>query len=158
MQDVCGLQCPQTVEAPGDGTSYVPCLLVLCCVDALFLFLALCKLNHLLKLTTIQSFIGFGVALIVAMAVSFVVGTLTIYLVKGSVDNFFVAGRSMPLFMVAFTIGAQSLDSNALLGNVDLSYRLSFWDGTKPKDKVVSFILHSMIFTNGSCCFFRCVA
>jgi hypothetical protein len=132
---------------------------VLCCVDVLFLFLALCKgvldkLNHLLKLTTLQSSLGYGVALIVAMAVSFVVGTLTLYLVKGSVDNFFVAGRSMPLFMVAFTIGAQSLDSNALLGNVDLSYRLSFWDGTNPKDKPVSSILRLMIFTNGSCCFF----
>jgi hypothetical protein len=69
-----------------------------------------------------------------------VVGTLTLFLVKGSVDNFFVAGRSMPLTMVAFTIGAQSLDSNALLGNVDLSYRLSFWDGTKRKDKAVSVL------------------
>jgi hypothetical protein len=32
MQDVCGLQCPQTVEAPGDGTSFVPCRAVPCCV------------------------------------------------------------------------------------------------------------------------------
>lgn len=31
--------------------------------------------------------------------------------------------------MVAITLGAQSIDSNAILGNADLSYRFSFWDG-----------------------------
>jgi Na+/proline symporter len=43
--------------------------------------------------------------------------------------NFFVAGRSLPMWMVAVTLVAASIDSNALLGNVDLSYQFSFYDG-----------------------------
>lgn len=35
----------------------------------------------------------------------------------------FILGRSLPLWVVAVTLAAQSVDSNALLGNVDLSYR-----------------------------------
>ena len=51
------------------------------------------------------------------------------YLVGGSAENFFVAGRSLPLFTVAITLGAQAIDSNSILGNVDNSYKFSFWDG-----------------------------
>jgi Na+/proline symporter len=59
----------------------------------------------------------------------FVVGILTLFLVKGKAENFFVAGRSLPLFVIILTLGSQSLDSNATLGNVDLAYRYQFWDG-----------------------------
>jgi Na+/pantothenate symporter len=51
------------------------------------------------------------------------------FLVNGSAENYFVAGHSLPLWVVAMTLGAQSIDSNALLGNVDLSYKYQFWDG-----------------------------
>ena len=35
----------------------------------------------------------------------------------------------MPLWVVAVTLGAQSIDSNAILGNADLSYKFHFYDG-----------------------------
>jgi Na+/proline symporter len=54
---------------------------------------------------------------------------LTYFVVKGETVNFFVAGRSLPLWIVVMTLGAQSVDSNALLGNVDYAYKFSFWDG-----------------------------
>ena len=57
------------------------------------------------------------------------IGLLTIFFVKGKAENFFVAGRSLPIWVVIPTLAAQSLDSNALLGNVDLSYKFHFWDG-----------------------------
>jgi Na+/proline symporter len=57
------------------------------------------------------------------------VGVGTYFFVKGKSVNFFVAGRSLPLWVVAMTLGAQSIDSNAILGNADLSYRYGFWDG-----------------------------
>ena len=53
----------------------------------------------------------------------------TLFLVKGEPENFFVAGRSLPLWIVSMTLGAQSLDSNSLLGNADLSYKFHFYDG-----------------------------
>lgn len=50
-------------------------------------------------------------------------------MVKDKAENFFVAGHSLPLWLVAVTLAAQSVDSNALLGNVDLAYKFQFWDG-----------------------------
>jgi hypothetical protein len=38
-------------------------------------------------------------------------------------QNFFVCGRTLPLWIVVFALLAQGLDSNATLGNVALSYK-----------------------------------
>jgi Na+/proline symporter len=57
------------------------------------------------------------------------VGFATLFLVHGDAENFFVAGRSLPLWIVAMTLGAQSIDSNAILGNADLSFKYQFYDG-----------------------------
>lgn len=72
--------------------------------------------------------LGYGIAITISIVVSFVrFGTY--FYVKDQSVNFFVAGRSLPLWIVAITMAAQSIDSNALLGNADLSYKFSFWDG-----------------------------
>ena len=65
----------------------------------------------------------------IGIAISFLVGMATLFLIKGEAENFFVAGRSLPLYVVAVTLGAQSIDSNAILGNADLSYKYQFYDG-----------------------------
>lgn len=70
--------------------------------------------------------VGFGIAVGIAIAISFIIGLLTYFVVKGEAENYFVAGKSLPLWIVAMTLGAQSVDSNALLGNVDLSYKVSY--------------------------------
>lgn len=72
---------------------------------------------------------GFGIVVGVGIAISFVVGFATLFLVHGEAENFFVAGRSLPLWIVSMTLGAQSIDSNAILGNADLSYKYHFFDG-----------------------------
>jgi Sodium:solute symporter family len=72
--------------------------------------------------------VGYAVAIAAAIGVSFLIGVATLLLVNET-EDFFVAGRSLPLWIVAFTLGAQSIDSNALLGNADLAYKYSFWDG-----------------------------
>lgn len=72
---------------------------------------------------------GYGIAVAVFAGISCFIGLLTIFFVKGKAENFFVAGRSLPLWIVIPTLAAQSLDSNALLGNVDLGYKFHFWDG-----------------------------
>lgn len=72
---------------------------------------------------------GFGISMAVSVIISFVVGMLTYFLVTGESENYFLAGRSLPLWIVAVTLAAASVDSNALLGNADLSYKFQFWDG-----------------------------
>jgi len=69
--------------------------------------------------------VGYGIGVGITIAISFIVGLLTYFVVKGEAENYFVAGKSLPLWIVAMTLGAQSVDSNALLGNVDLSYKVS---------------------------------
>ena len=49
--------------------------------------------------------------------------------VKGDSVNFLVAGRGMVLPLAAATLMAQSVDSNATLGNTDLSAAFGFWAG-----------------------------
>ena len=86
-------------------------------------------------ITTALLSIGYGNAIIGAIVIFFIIGVGTYYLIKGSAENFFVAGRSLPLFVLTMTLAAQAIDSNVLLGNVDLSYKYSFWDGTYTCDK-----------------------
>lgn len=73
--------------------------------------------------------LGYGIGVAVAIAISFLIGLATFFVVHGEAENYFVAGHSLPLWIVAMTLGAQSVDSNSLLGNVDLSYKYSFYDG-----------------------------
>lgn len=72
---------------------------------------------------------GFGIVVMVAIAVFVIIGFSTVYFVKSKSENYFVAGRSLPLWVITATLASQSLDSNAILGNVDLSYKYHFYDG-----------------------------
>jgi hypothetical protein len=72
---------------------------------------------------------GYGIAVGISMAVSFIAGIMAFLWIKGKSENYFVAGRSLPVWVVTVTLAAASLDSNALLGNADLSYKFQFWDG-----------------------------
>jgi Na+/proline symporter len=78
---------------------------------------------------TLHIFTGYGTAVTISIVISFVIGVATYFFVRDQSVNFFVAGRSLPLWIVAITLAAQSIDSNALLGNADLSYKFHFWDG-----------------------------
>ena len=49
--------------------------------------------------------------------------------IKGDSENFLVAGRGLVLPLAAATLMAQSVDSNATLGNTDLSAEFGFWAG-----------------------------
>lgn len=82
-----------------------------------------------------------------AIVISFIIGALTYFLVHGQTENFFVAGRTLPLFVVAITLGSQSIDSNSLLGNVDLSYQFHFYDGAAlPIGLGLSLLLNALFF------------
>lgn len=65
----------------------------------------------------------------VAIVLSCLIGLATFFLVRGRAEEFFVGARNLPLPVIAITLAAQSIDSNALLGNVDLAYKFHFYDG-----------------------------
>jgi solute:Na+ symporter, SSS family len=64
-----------------------------------------------------------GVVLIV------MVGLVVARKVDGDSTNFLVAGRSLALPLSAAGLMGQAVDSNATLGNTDLTYSLGFWAG-----------------------------
>ncbi|MGF1541861.1 MAG: sodium:solute symporter family protein [Pleurocapsa sp.] len=49
--------------------------------------------------------------------------------VKGDSENYLIAGRGLVLPLAAATLMAQSVDSNATLGNTDLTAEFGFWAG-----------------------------
>ena len=58
-----------------------------------------------------------------------IVGAATYFYVKGEAVNYFVAARSLPLWVVTISLAVQALDDSSLLGNADLSFKFSFYDG-----------------------------
>jgi solute:Na+ symporter, SSS family len=69
----------------------------------------------------------FGVAISVLVVVA--VGLAVARKVDGDSTNFLVAGRSLALPLTAAGLMGQAVDSNATLGNTDLSAELGFWAG-----------------------------
>jgi SSS family solute:Na+ symporter len=67
--------------------------------------------------------VAFGVVLVL------VVGLVVARKVDGDSTNFLVAGRSLALPLSAAGLMGQAVDSNATLGNTDLSFSLGFWAG-----------------------------
>ncbi|WP_235109212.1 sodium:solute symporter family protein [Acaryochloris sp. 'Moss Beach'] len=66
--------------------------------------------------------------------IAFLIATLGIGVyaskqIKGDSVNFLVAGRGLTLPLAAATLMAQSVDSNATLGNTDLASEFGFWAG-----------------------------
>lgn len=83
--------------------------------------------------------------MILTIVISFLIGFATLFMVQGEAENFFIAGKSLPLWILAFTLGAQSIDSNAILGNADMSYQYQFFDGAVlPMGLGLSLILNGI--------------
>lgn len=83
------------------------------------------------------------------IVVSFMIGGAIYFLIESTPENFFVAARELPLFITVMTLAAQAIDSNALLGNADLSYKFSIWDGlVLPVGLALSLVLNGIFFAH----------
>lgn len=88
---------------------------------------------------------GFAAVVFLFMAFTTIGGFMTYKLVKNEVANFFVAGRTLPLWIVTFTLASQSFDASAALGNVELGYKYHWWDGAAlPLGLGLSLILNGL--------------
>ncbi len=72
---------------------------------------------------------AFSNGIIVFLLGTLGVGAWASQQIKGDSVNFLVAGRGLALPLAAATLMAQSVDSNATLGNTDLSAEFGFWAG-----------------------------
>ncbi|MBE9047300.1 sodium:solute symporter family protein [Pleurocapsales cyanobacterium LEGE 10410] len=67
--------------------------------------------------------------IIVFLFATLAIGMWAARQVKGDSENYLVAGRGLVLPLAAATLMAQSVDSNATLGNTDLTAEFGFWAG-----------------------------
>ncbi|HKM50386.1 MAG TPA: sodium:solute symporter, partial [Candidatus Bathyarchaeia archaeon] len=72
---------------------------------------------------------GYGIAVIVFLTFTLIIGLSSYRLVRKSSARYMVAGKSLPLFFVGTMLAAQSIDGNASLGAVSLVYQFGFWAG-----------------------------
>ena len=68
-----------------------------------------------------------GVAIFIVLQTA--IGLYVARKVGGSSTNFIVAGRGLILPLAAATLMAQAVDTNATLGNTDLTAQFGFWSG-----------------------------
>lgn len=67
--------------------------------------------------------------ILIFITVVSLIGLLTLSKIHGQAKNYIVAGKSLPLWIAAFTLAAQSFDSNASLGNSAFAFADGFWAG-----------------------------
>ena len=67
--------------------------------------------------------------IIIFLVATLIIGMWAAKQVKGDSENYLVAGRGLVLPLAAATLMAQSVDSNATLGNTDLTTEFGFWAG-----------------------------
>ncbi|WP_433781346.1 sodium:solute symporter family transporter [Actinomycetospora sp. CA-101289] len=85
--------------------------------------------------------VGVGVLLVVAVGLWFA------RRVDGDSTNFLVAGRSLALPLSAAGLMGQAVDSNATLGNMDLTSSLGFWAGASlPLGLSLCLLLTGLLF------------
>lgn len=70
-----------------------------------------------------------GLAVLLFIALTLVVGIRTYSKIRGRATNYYVAGNAMPAAVVGITLCAQAFDANGSMGNASLSVERGFWFG-----------------------------
>src|SRR6476620_9860673 len=73
--------------------------------------------------------ISYGIIVMIFVAATAVVGVMAVKFVKKSSKRYIVAGKSLPLFFIGTMLVSESVDGNASLGNVSLTFQNGIWSG-----------------------------
>jgi len=88
-----------------------------------------------------------AIPVIVFLGLVFIIGLFAAQRIEGQVRNYFIAGKSLPLWIASLSLTAQSLDANATLGNATFSYQSGFWAGAVlPLGLAMSLLLTGRFF------------
>jgi Na+/proline symporter len=91
--------------------------------------------------------ISYAIAVLAFVAATAVVGVGAVKLVKKSSKRFIVAGKSLPLFFIGTMLVSESVDGNASLGNVSLTFGAGFWAGAAiPLGLSICLVLTGLFF------------
>ena len=70
-----------------------------------------------------------GFSIIAFIVATMIIGIRTYAKIKGHATNYYVAGNSMPVWVIGITLCAQAFDANGSMGNASLAFESSFWAG-----------------------------
>jgi SSS family solute:Na+ symporter len=91
--------------------------------------------------------IGYPITVLAFVAATAVIGVLAGKLVKKSSKRYIVAGKSLPLFFIGTMLVSESVDGNASLGNVSLTFNGGFWAGAViPLGLAICLVLTGVFF------------
>jgi SSS family solute:Na+ symporter len=91
--------------------------------------------------------LSYAIAVLAFVAATAVVGVGAVKLVKKSSKRYIVAGKSLPLFFIGTMLVSESVDGNASLGNVSLTFGGGFWAGASiPLGLAICLVLTGVFF------------
>jgi Na+/proline symporter len=91
--------------------------------------------------------IYYPITVLAFVAVTAIIGVLAVKFVKKSSKRYIVAGKSLPLFFIGTMLVSESIDGNASLGNVALSFSSGFWAGAAiPLGLSICLVLTGLFF------------
>jgi solute:Na+ symporter, SSS family len=91
--------------------------------------------------------ISYPITVLAFVAATAVIGVLAGKLVKKSSKRYIVAGKSLPLFFIGTMLVSESVDGNASLGNVSLTFNGGFWAGAViPLGLAICLVLTGVFF------------
>ena len=70
-----------------------------------------------------------GILIILFVGLTVALGLWSRRKVKGQAENYYTAGRSMPVWVTGLCLSAPAFDANGSMGNASLSHSLGFWAG-----------------------------
>ncbi len=70
-----------------------------------------------------------GLSIVLFVGATMALGVYTYTKIQGRATNYYVAGNSMPVWIIGITLCAQAFDANGSMGNAYLSYSNGFWSG-----------------------------
>jgi solute:Na+ symporter, SSS family len=91
--------------------------------------------------------ISYGIIVMIFVGATAVVGVMAVKFVKKSSKRYIVAGKSLPLFFIGTMLVSESVDGNASLGNVSLTFQNGFWaGGAIPLGLTICLVLTGVFF------------
>ena len=92
--------------------------------------------------------IGYPITVLAFVAATAIIGVLAVKFVKKSSKRYIVAGKSLPLFFIGTMLVSESVDGNASLGNVSLTFSAGFWSGAAiPLGLAICLVLTGVFFS-----------